>query len=218
MKSMLHSDFTPQTMSYTIESQALSSKLKRKNIHSAGLMKRKDRVDDMKRLHANIRSGKQLEIDAHWVDEASRVDKYESEPDYMHRSSQRIDETHYGLDDLEEYLSEIEKESITSIESDSFDVPKPSSTHLPPSQTERNLEMFLERVVPARLPLLQKPPFKKSEKERAWKLQLDLSKRALDDRIWRQKVLMVFTQKKEILLTLFHLAKRSREIITHETP
>ncbi|KAJ3300880.1 hypothetical protein HDV03_001886 [Kappamyces sp. JEL0829] len=55
------------------------------------------------------------------------------------------------------------------------------------SQTEKNLNAFMNQVSRT-IPLTR--PFPVTERERAWKAQLKLSRKALDDRIWSQKVSM----------------------------
>ncbi|KAJ3351853.1 hypothetical protein HDU91_006081 [Kappamyces sp. JEL0680] len=52
------------------------------------------------------------------------------------------------------------------------------------SQTEKNLNAFMNQVSRT-IPLTR--PFPVTERERAWKAQLKLSRKALDDRIWSQK-------------------------------
>ena len=69
------------------------------------------------------------------------------------------------------------------------DPPRPPKP-VPTSQAEKNLDVFLERIS-KRVPMLgQFPRF--DEKERVWNGQIQTWKKALDDRLWTQKVVLVF--------------------------
>ena len=157
-----------------------------------------DRVEEMRGIHSDIRSGRGLEKDAAWVDA-------QSEPDYLYgggeggSGEEASDDSIDDLHRVEEFVSEIrgdanaEDASFSSFKDFTTTNPPPSNQvngGPPVSQTERNLQNFLENLVPSHVPLLSKPAFKRAERDRAWRLQLDLSRRALNDRLWRQKVIM----------------------------
>lgn len=93
-----------------------------------------------------------------------------SEPDIYDYSMVQAQEIE-GLDEIEEYLSEIveNRGEFTNA-------------------TERNLESFIDQVTRS-LPLID--GFSEHEMQQAWKMQIQLTKKALDDRLWTQKVLMV---------------------------
>jgi hypothetical protein len=93
-----------------------------------------------------------------------------------------------GWNQIEEYVSAIMDEDENSDDeahNEKVDYPPRSA-----SMTERNLNSFMQQVTDA-VPLTK--PFPATERERAWKAQLKLSRKALDDRIWTQRVVMVIS-------------------------
>lgn len=192
----LHSDFGPLSHSHTLYSRHLNSRLvnQQQQKHSHGRRGMMDRVEEMRGIHRDIRSGRGVEKDAVWVDA-------QSEPDYLYGGGEEASDDSIGdLHRVEEFVSEIRGDADASFSSfkdftTTITSPNPLSNQVnggpPDSQTERNLQNFLENLVPSHLPLLSKPAFKRAERDRAWRLQLDLSRRALNDRLWRQKVIMV---------------------------
>ncbi len=109
-----------------------------------------------------------------------------------------IDHESLAWEDIENFLSTIGSDErgsqVLAFEEDGEEM----------NQTEKNLNDFFEQSEKI-IPLLKAFPSK--EKERAWKLQLDQTKRYLNDRLWTQKVIMVRKQ-----FFFIFLAKRNGTI------
>lgn len=137
---------------------------------SANVEDAKEKIEEMLKMHkkatSNTRQWKASDVE--WLKRYGT----QSEPDI---SLSMIQPDERDFDDVEAYLSTIV---------DSTNIPKIQDFE---TRAEENFENFISQTTDI-IPLLK--GFPKKQRDLAWRAQLKLSKKTLDDRIWNQKVFL----------------------------